>query len=127
MAIQLIGSASTAQYSIPSNELGCRISEFSITVTPEVDLPLMRIDNQVDGAAIGDPMGDLNMSGETLDLTTAGNVTLVNMYTAFVPVNTTNYFGRSAGGWYLKSGGIKKSRGAWQTFDTNHKSHFNLA
>ena len=90
-------------------------------------MPLLRIDGQVDGGAIGDPMGDLKMSGEALDLTTASNVTLVNAYTAFVPVNSTNYFGRSQGGWYLKSGEIKFDRGGWATIDTSHTSHFNLA
>ena len=127
MAIQLIGAASTAKWSIASTELGFNLSSFSVTVTPEVDTPLLRIDGQVNGGAIGDPMGDLKMSGEALDLTTAGNVTLVNAYTAFVPVNSTNYFGRSQGGWYLKSGEIKFSRGGWADIDTSHKSHYNLA
>lgn len=127
MAVQLIGAASQAKWSIQYNELGFRLSSFSLTVTPEIDVPLLNIAGQVDGAAIGDPMGDLKMSGEALDLTTAGNVTLVNAYTAFVPVNSTNYFGRSAGGFYLKSGEIKFDRGGWANIDTNHKSHYNLA
>lgn len=128
MAIQLIGAASAAKWSIPSNELGFRLSSFSLTVSPEVDVPLLRIDGQVDGGAIGDPMGDLKMSGEALDLTTAGNVTLINAYTAFVPVNAAILanFGRSQGGMYLKSGEIKYDRGGWATIDTNHKSHYNL-
>jgi hypothetical protein len=127
MAIQLIGAASTAKWSITSAELGFNLSSFSLTVSPEVDVPLLRIDGQVNGGAIGDPMGDLKMSGEALDLTTASNVTLVNAYTAFVPVNTANYFLRSQGGFYLKSGEIKFDRGGWATIDTNHKSHYNLA
>lgn len=127
MAIQLIGAASTAKWSIQSSELGFRISSFDLTVAPEVDVPLLRNDGQVDGGAVGDPMGDLKMSGEALDLTTAGNVTIATFYTAFVPVNSTNYFGRSAGGWYLKSGGIKFDRGGWATIDASLKSHYNLA
>ncbi len=128
MAIQLIGAASAAKWSIPANELGFRCSAFSITVTPEVDVPLLRIDGQVDGGAIGDPMGELKMSGEALDLTTSGNVTLVNAYTAFVPQNAAYaaYFGRSQGGLYLKSGEVKFSRGGWAEIDTTHKSHYNL-
>ena len=127
MAIQLIGAASAAKWSIASNELGFRLSSFELTVSPEVDVPLLRIDGQVDGGAIGDPKGELKMSGEALDLTTASNVTLINAYTAFVPVNVANYFGRSAGGFYLKSGSIKFDRGGWATIDTSHTSHFNLA
>lgn len=129
MGIQLLGAASAAKWSFGDNsvnELGFRLSEFSLTVTPEIDVPLLRLDGQVDGGAIGDPMGDLKMSGEALDLTTANNVTLVNAYTPFVPVHSTNYFNRSQGGFYLKSGEIKFSRGAWATIDTTHKSHWNL-
>ncbi len=127
MAIQLIGAASAAKWSILAAELGFNLSSFSLTVSPEIDVPLLRIDGQVNGGAIGDPMGELAMSGEALDLTTVGNVTLVNAYTAFVPVNVANYFGRSAGGLYLKSGAVKFDRGGWATIDTSHKSHFNLA
>lgn len=127
MGISLIGAASAAKWSIANDELGFRISSFSLTVTPEIDAPLLNIAGQVDGGAIGDPMGELKMSGEALDLTTSDNVTLVNFHTAFVPVNSTNYFGRSAGGFYLKSGDIKFTRGAWADIETVHKSHFNLA
>lgn len=126
MAYQLIGAASAAKWSITSNELGFRLSSFELTVSPEFDVPLLKIDNHQDGAAIGDPQGELKMSGEALDLTTVGNVTLVNAYTAFVPVNITSYFGRSAGGWYFKSGSIKFSRGGWADIDTSHSSKFNL-
>lgn len=127
MAIQLIGAASTAKYAVPLAELGFSISSLKITVSPEVDTPLMRNDGHQDGAAIGDPQGELSMSGEARDLTAGGNVTLVNAYTAFAPVNATNYFGRSQGGWYFKSGSINFDRGGWATIDTTHSSKFNLA
>jgi hypothetical protein len=125
MAISLIGAASTATFGVASAELGVRIATFSLTVTPEIDVPFIGLDGQQDGAAIGDPMGDLEMSGETLDISTGALAG--NFHTAFVPANTANYFGRSAGGFYLKKGEITLDRGVFRKFSTSHKSHFNLA
>jgi hypothetical protein len=127
MAITLIGTATAGAWGVASAELGFNCKSFSVTVAPEINHTLPYIDGQVRGAAIGDPMGDLSMEGEALDLTTASNAMLVGFVTAFVPNNSTNYFGRTAGGWYLQTGTIKLDRAGFKDISFSHKSHFGLA
>lgn len=128
MAVTIIGFAGSL-WGIPtgSPELGCNVEDFSVEVKPEINEMIPGLDGQCRGLVIGDPEGDLKMSGETQDITTASSVFVATFIAAFVPVNVTAFWGRSAGGWYLQKGTIDRKRKALRKFHVELKSWFNLA
>ena len=128
MAVTVTGFTG-AVWGIPtgSPELGFNCETFVMTVQPEIDEPISGQDGQTRGFVSGDPMGELKMSGETQDITTASSIFVTNFVTAFVPVNVTSYFGRSAGGLYLKKGTITRDRKKLRHVEVELKSYFNLA
>lgn len=128
MAVTVTGFTG-AVWGIPtgSPELGFNCEQFAVTVQPEIDEPIHGLDGQVRGFVSGDPMGELKMSGETQDITTASSIFVVGFVTAFSPVNTTNYFGRSSGGWYLKKGTITRDRKKLRHVEAELKAFYNLA
>lgn len=105
-------------------ELGINTETFRLTVTPELDDYLPGPDGQAICNAIGDPQGELNITGEYRSNAGAIAATFI---AAFSPVNSTNYWGRTQGGWYLKSGEIEIGRSSWKTVDTRFSSRFNIA
>ncbi len=127
MAIALLGNIAAGSQGVPSAELGCNIEKITITVKPEINQKYPRIDGQIAGKVVGDPEGTLSMSGETLDITTASSLFVIGAITAFVPVNSTNFFGRSAGGWYFESGTMDIDRSTLRKFSAEFSSNFNFA
>ena len=107
-----------------SVELGINTESFKLTVTPEIDDYLPGPDGQAICNAIGDPQADLDISGEYKS--NAGPVAAV-FTTAFVPVNAVTAFGRSQGGFYLKSGELTIDRSGWKKVDTKFQSKFGIA
>lgn len=104
-------------------ELGINVESFKLTVTPEIDDYLAGPDGQAICNAVGDPQGELEIEGEFRS--SAGPV-VASFVTAFSPVNSTNYFGRSQGGLYLKSGGIEIDRSGFKKVPTKFSSRFNI-
>lgn len=105
-------------------ELGLNCETFKGTITPEIDDYLPGPDGQALCNAIGDPQGELEIVGEFRS--SAGPVAAV-FTTAFVPVNSTTYFGRTQGGWYLKSGEFEIGRSEWKKISTKFMSKFGIA
>jgi len=105
-------------------ELGINSDTFRVTVTPEVDDYLPGPDGMAICNAIGDPQGELEITGEYRS--NAGAIA-ASFITAFTPVNSTNYWGRTQGGWYLKSGEAEIGRTQWRTITTRFMSKFNIA
>ncbi len=105
-------------------ELGINSQSFRLTVTPEIDDYLNGPDGQALCNAIGDPQGDLEITGEYRS--NAGAIA-ASFITAFSPVNSTNYWGRSQGGFYLKSGELEISATGWKSVTTRFMSKFNIA
>ena len=50
-----------------------------------------------------------------------------NFYTAFVPVNSTTYFGRSAGGFYRDTGTVDNERNGLKKVTAKYSSRFAVA
>lgn len=125
--ITLLGNIAAGSQGVPSAELGCNIEKITITVKPEIKQKYPRIDGQIAGMVVGDPEGTMSMSGETLDITTASSQFVIGAVTAFVPVNSTNFYGRSQGGWYFDSGTIDIDRSTLRKFSTEFSSNYNLA
>ncbi len=105
-------------------ELGINVQSFRVTITPEIDDYLNGPDGQALCNAVGDPQGELEITGETRS--SAGMIT-ASFITPFVPVNSTNYWGRTQGGWYLKSGEREISATGWMSITTRFASRFNIA
>lgn len=127
MAVTLLGNIAAGQQGIVSAELGCNVEKITITVKPEINQKYPRIDGQTAGKVVGDPEGTLSITGETLDITTASSLFVIGAITAFVPVNSTNFFGRSAGGWYFNSGTMDIDRSTLRKFTAEFDSNYNLA
>ncbi len=106
------------------SESGINAESFRVTVTPQVDDYLEGIDGQPICNAVGDPQGELEITGEFRS--SAGSVA-ASFITAFVPSNSTNYFGRTQGGWYLKSGEAAIGRSEWKKITTRFMSKFGIA
>lgn len=125
MALTLIPSNLGLQRGFNGNaELGINAESFKLTVTPEIDDYLPGIDGQAICNAIGDPMGELEIDGE---YRSSAGVIAASFIAAFVPVNSTTYWGRSAGGFYLKSGELSIGRSEWKKVATKFSSRFNIA
>ncbi len=127
MATTLIGNIAAGSQGVPSAELGANIEKITITVKPEINAKYPGIDGQIRGKVVGDPEGTLSMSGETLDITTASSLFVIGAITAFVPVNSTTFFGRTQGGWYFMTGTIDIDRGTLRKFSVEFDSNYNLA
>lgn len=125
MSLTLVPSNLGLQFSfVATGETGINVESLKVDVKPEIDEYLNGIDGQAVCNAVGDPMGDLAISGE---FKSATGVLAAVFVTAFVPTNSTTYFGRSAGGWYLKEGSIDIGRNSWKKVDTKFSSRFNIA
>lgn len=127
MALTLVPSTLGYAFGFSATpETGCNVEKFEMTVKPEIDEYLPGPDGQAICNAVGDPMGDLTISGEKH--ATSGIFAAV-FTTAFVPQNAALLvlYGRSAGGWYLKEGMISFDRGTWNKGEAKFSSRFNIA
>ena len=111
-------------WGVPSAETGINCESFKVEVEPEVNEWVPGIDGQATGKVVGDPMGKLDITGEYKGST---GVLAAVFGTAFVPTNSTTYFGRSAGGWYLDRGSVENMRSGLKKVDTSFSSRFNVA
>jgi hypothetical protein len=123
MAVTLV-SLSGFVWGIPSDETGINCSKFSVTVEPEINEWVPAINGEARGKVVGDPMGKLSIDGE---YTGSGGVLAATFVAAFVPTNTTAFFGRSQGGFYLDSGTADRERGSLVKVSTQFSSRFNVA
>lgn len=123
MAITLI-NLSGFQRGILSNEVGINCSKFSVVIEPEVNEWLLGITGQARGKAVGDPMSTLSIEGE---ISGATGVMAATFVTAFIPVNVTSYFGRSAGGYYMDKATVDQERTGWLNVNAEYSSKFNVA
>lgn len=112
------------QRGITSEEVGINVRKFSLEIEPEINEWLNGISGQATGKAVGDPMGKLSIEGEIKGST---GVMAATFTTAFVPVNTTTYFGRSAGGFYLDRATVDQEREGWKSLSAEFSSRFNVA
>jgi len=125
MSLTLVPSNLGLQYSfVATGEVGINAESFKLSVKPEVDAYLEGIDGQAICNAVGDPMGDLEISGEFKSST---GVVAATFITAFTPGNSATYFGRSAGGLYLKEGSVEIGRSSWKKVQTKFSSRFGIA
>lgn len=125
MALTLVPSNLGFQRGFAGNtESGINIETFKVTVTPEIDDYLPGPDGQAICNAVGDPQGELEMTGEYQS--SAGAIS-AGFTIALVPANNTSYWGRSQGGWYLKSGDLEINRSGWKKVSTKFQSKFNIA
>lgn len=123
MALTLV-NLSGFQRGIASNEIGINCRTFTVEVEPEINDWLPGIDGQARGKAVGDPMGKLNIEGE---ISGATGVMAATFAVAFVPTNTVNYFGRSAGGFYMDRATVSQERDGWKSLASEFSSKFNVA
>ena len=124
MSVQLV-SLSGFVWGIASAELGINCAKLSLEVQPEINEWVPNIDNQARGKVVGDPMGKLSIEGEITDITAGALAAVVQ--TAFVPVNSMTFFGRSAGGFYFDRGTIDRERGILRKMTAEFSSRFNVA
>jgi len=120
MALTLI-NLSGFQRGVASDELGINIESFSVEVSPEVNEWLPGKTGEARGKAISAiPQGKLTFNGEISDI--SAGIGAATFGTAFVPVNTTAYLGRSAGGWYLNTVTVGQDRSGWKTISAEAES-----
>lgn len=125
MALSYVGI--TGYYrGVQSAEVGINCDTFSLTIEPEIMDYLNGIDGQAIGFALGNPKGELSIEGE-FNATTLAGVMLAVSGTAFVPVNSTTFFGRSQGGFYLTSAEVNKSREGWNKVSAKFSSRWGIA
>lgn len=125
MALTLIPSNLGLQRGFAGTaELGINADTFRVTITPEVDDYLPGIDDQAICNAVGDPQGELEITGENMS---AAGMIAATFIAAFSPQNSTNVWGRSQGGWYLKSGELSIGRSEWKRSTCRFMSKWNIA
>lgn len=112
------------QRGIAAEEVALNCSKFSLEVEPEINDWLPGIDGQARGKAVGDPQGRLSIEGEISGSTGAMAAAFT---TPFVPANSTTYFGRSAGGFYLSRATVDQERDGWKKASLEFESRFNVA
>lgn len=124
MALTLV-NLSGFQRGVASDEAGINIESFAVEVSPEVNEWLPGKTGEARGKAVGAPQGKLTFSGEIFDISLG--IGAASFSTAFVPVNTTAYLGRSAGGWYLNSGTVSSDRAGWKSISAEAESRAGVA
>ena len=81
-----------------------------------------------DAAVLSSATANLTEANSAAAISTSGSLTISDVdsaatfVTAFVPTNSTSYFGRSAGGFYLQDATVTKSNGAWNEVETEFES-----
>jgi hypothetical protein len=105
-------------------ETGINCESFKVSVKPEINEWVPGVDGQATGKVVGDPEGTLTISGEVKGST---GIMAAVVGTPVVPANSTTYFGRSAGGWYLDEGSVENMRSGLQKMDATFSSKFNVA
>lgn len=108
-----------------SNETGINCKSFKLDVEPEINEKLPGVDGQAICKAIGNPMGKLSIEGE-FNSTLAGLMTS-SFVSAVTFSNSTTYFGRTQGGWYMDKASINLERDGWQSMSTEYSSNWNIA
>lgn len=128
MAVQLV-SFTNGVWGIAADELGINCAKLSVTYSPEINEWIPGINGQARGKVVGDPQGEMDIEGETLDVTTASSLFVHNFYTAFVPVNAAllALFGRSAGGWYRDTATVDLERNGLKKVSAKYSSRFAVA
>lgn len=122
--ITLIGVTAPTQRGIASAEAGVNASKFSLEIEPEINDWLPGITGEAIGKAVGSPMGRLTIEGE---ITAATGIMAALTTTVFVPTNTVNYFGRTAGGFYLSRATVDQDRDGWKRLSAEFESRFGVA
>jgi hypothetical protein len=127
MSVTLIPSSLGFVWGLPSAETGMNVDKFTLTVEPEIDEYLAGPDGEAICNAVGDPKGELAITGEIKAYTGIVASTFIAAQT-FANDLTTSYknFGRTQGGFYLKKGEKDLSRGTWNKVDLNFASRWNI-
>ena len=126
MAVTLI-SLSNFKFGILSDEIGINAENITLEVQPEINEWVPGINGQSRGKVVGDPMGDLTIEGEYASTDAPQGILASVFPTAFVPVNTMSYFGRTAGGFYPDSFTITRNRSSLQKVSAKFSSRFQVA
>jgi hypothetical protein len=111
------------QRGIENEETGINCSKFSVEVEPEINDWLPGIDGHARGKAVGDPMGKLTIDGE---ISGSAGIMAATFGTAFVPTNSADYFGRTAGGFYMDRATVDQERDGWKKLTTEFSSKFHV-
>lgn len=111
------------QRGVASDETAVNCSSFAVTVKPEINDWLPGITGQAKGKAVGDPEGELTMDFEIGGST---GIMAAVFTTAFVPVNTTTYAGRSQGGFYMDEITVTQEREGWKKGSAKFTSKYNV-
>lgn len=107
-------------WGIASDETAANVEELGIEVKPEFISPLPSINGCRMGAAVASMMKTVTMSGEKGGST---GIFAAVPTTAFVPVNSTAYFGAPTTGLYLTSGTITLNRAAFVKFNATLEAY----
>lgn len=123
MAVTLINLSGFA-WSIASNETGINAAKIDLEIEPEINEWVPGIDGQARGKVVGDPMGKLTIEGETSS--TNSGIMAATFVSAFVPVNSMSFFGRTQGGFYPDRFNLARERGVLQKVTGEFSSRFNV-
>jgi len=108
---------------ISSDESGINIESLDVSSRPEFKDFVNGKDGLVRGFAVGDVMSEITISGEVLS--TAGIMNIA-IGTAFVPTNSVNNFGQSAGGCYPDSVSLTQSRDGFKKVSAQFTRNANV-
>jgi hypothetical protein len=118
MAVTLINLTGAA-WGIASDETGVNIREFKCTVEPEFIEHLPGKTNEVRGSAIAAMKLTVDISGEYMGAT---GVLAATSIVAFVPTNSTAYWGAPTTGLLLTRGELTLARDGWKDVVTSFES-----
>lgn len=89
------------------------MEEFAGDVEPEFIETLKGINGCARSDAYASMLLDLKMSFEILSTNTVNSIMLATLGTAFIPVNSSTFFGAPSTGKYLQKGAFVYNRSGW--------------
>lgn len=118
--VNISGTGTTYQRGIAAEEVSVNIREFKTVVEPEYKELLPNKVNEIRGFAVGAMKKTVTISGEVGGST---GVMAAVTTTAFVPGNSSAYFGAPTTGLYLDSGEVTESRDGWKDVTATFTAH----
>jgi len=106
-------SLSGFQYGITADETAINIRTIETASRPEYKTTLTNKSGTVRGFAVGDPMAEITVTGET---TGSNGIVAAVAGTAYVLANSVDQFGQTTGGCYADSMTISQNRDGFKDF-----------
>lgn len=115
--VTVVGGTSLPQWGVAMDESGINIESFKSSVKPQFIETLGNKQNVTRSVAYAPMELEVTMSGEILGSSLTGVMATV-VGTAFVPANSSTYFGAPTTGLYFEGGDVTEGRNSWKKLDS---------